>query len=232
MSLKHCPNCGEDLTQYMRGGVPNSGPAESAQSARVSEDRSISTGYDSTATWKRIMSIVAKRPTPPSHEELVANVIAGSAPRWASAKGPLKSIVHMAFTDKVAPTGGALAARIVANQPPPTIEEMVTLYGYAEFEGKLVRDRLDHPAGRAYQLLQYWGGEKMHHRWHLAEPIDVLAGRNGEYFMDENMIAFGATWLDNERLDGALAALLTYFSEGIGPITAIAQPAALELFWR
>ena len=92
-------------------------------------------------------------------------------------------------------------------------EERLTQLGYAvDGDGHLVTAG-DVPVGPLYQILQYWGGEKQHHRWHLKYPIELNPSRNGDpLFMDQNMVAFEAQWKDTQRMDEALLELCNLFA--------------------
>jgi hypothetical protein len=101
--------------------------------------------------------------------------------------------------------------------------------GYAVNEGKLVTVD-DVPVSKAYVALEYWGGEKQHRRWHLAALVTLNPSRNGNpFFMDENMVAFGARWKDPTKMEAGLLELCEIMAEGVKQSGVIAKVLAMEL---
>jgi hypothetical protein len=71
---------------------------------------------------------------------------------------------------------------------------------------------------------------KQHRRWHLLEPVKINASRNGDpFFMDDNMMAFGALWSDAAKSDEAFISLLEMFSSGVRGSGVIARPLVAEI---
>ena len=149
-------------------------------------------------------------------------------------KFPLSTIVHVVFDRDIVPSGGVLYRATMLDGRTQTNPEQLEAMGYAVKDGAVLTIA-DVPVGRAYTAVEYWGGGKQHKRWHLAEPAIIEPSRNGNpFFMDESMLAFGATWRDLERVEEALLGLLESFAAGVGKEKGkpIAVPLALELVAR
>lgn len=212
--MKFCPNCGADLAPYLAvAGNPTATRTNS---------------YDQTKTWKALVKKAqARLASPPSAMELVAAV---ARPEFNGE--PISSIVHLVFDRQVVPQGGVLQMAAARNGEMSMSPEQLEAMGYVIEESKV--KLVDHvPIGRAYTVLDYWGGERQHKRWHLARPVEIVASRKGDpFFMDDEMVAFGAVWKDGERIEPALLELLQFFTEGVKGAGCVAVPLVLEVVWQ
>jgi hypothetical protein len=167
MSWKFCPHCG--------GTLPSDLPAQGAlPKPEVAVGRAGQ--YDPARFWKSLLKRVdswqASHPgTVPGALALAKEAFVGAAPRLASATEPMRSIVHLAFDRRITPTGSLLTSILSDGR---MIDDPIKLaaMGYAVRDGKVLLVD-DMPVRSVYPLLQYWGGERQHRRWHLAGPIEV-----------------------------------------------------------
>lgn len=217
--LKYCPNCGENLSRFTKPTTE----------AVVMNQKN----YDQTAIWKQMVEVgTLRQATPPSPEELVSPIVEGSREVFRDNKGPTKSVVHLLFNDLVVPSGGVLYHAALSEGRFPVEKNTLVSKGYVFDDDKIMMvDNI--PVGRGYQIISYWGGERQHSRWHLASPVKLNPSRNGNpYFMDDNMVAFGATWKDGGKLEEALLELVHLFLGGIQGEGRVADPTALAVFWQ
>lgn len=229
MSYKYCPYCGNqlppepDLPRYYgdtRGTFAEGVPEEAIP--KLPDDGPIK--YDQTAYWKELLK----------HETEIDE----GATRFTYPHGFTKgdTIIHMTFPDPVSPRGGLMSQMVqhlAAGTTPPkhTRKELETMGYMVDKEGKIVLVN-DVPVGPIYGVLQYWGGERQHHRWHLAEPIHVDPNRKGNpCFIDEFMVAFKATWKDNKMMTKGVEHLFRLLSEGINKEKPIGTPRIVDICW-
>lgn len=215
--LRFCPNCGENLAQYK----------PSARAKVIQQP-----AYDQTRIWKELVALAeSHRASPPAPEALILPVLERSAEVFADGK-EVRSVIHLVLDRSIVPQGGVLQRAALSEGRLPTTTEQLELAGYVLEEGK-VQMVDDIPIGIGYQIVNYWGGERQHKRWHLAKPVSINPSRNGNpYFMDDNLVAFGAKWLDGERTQEALFTLLELFAHGINDSGTVATPLALAVFWQ
>lgn len=215
--MKFCPHCGGDLTAFLSAATL--GVGSKAQEPKKA--------YDQTATWRALAELAAtRRQSPPALEDLVTEALA----KLGVVRAPVTTIVHLFLDRPVTPQGGMLytATMTDGKAPKPSIAQLQA-QGYLVVNDKLVLID-DIPVGVGYGVLEYWGGAKQHKRWHLEAPITIFPSRNGNpYFMDDEMVAFGATWRDTSAMQSALINLLSSFTEGVRGDKLVAQPLALEL---
>lgn len=215
--MKFCPHCGGDIAKYMA--------VEERPTAALPMIPPPTTGkYDPVLTWKRLVAEAASRESsPPSHNELVEAATANIRP------GEQKLIVHLAFDRDIVPRGGVLHKAALLEGRTEMSEERLSQMGYAVHKGHLVTvDEI--PVGPAYQVIDYWGGAKQHRRWHMKYAADVVPSRGGDpFFMDENMIAFGTTWKDTQKMEEAFLTLLLLFESWGEDHRVVARPLAFEL---
>ena len=217
--MKFCPRCGCDLSPYLA--------AETQQP--VAQEK-----YDQTKVWKQIIAKVRERVgagSPPTLMELVepaAQVVErlfNQDPKGTA----VETIVHIAFDHDIVPAGGVLYRAVVSDGKMGMPLEQLQHLGYAIENDKVVLVD-DVPVSQAYAVLDYWGGEKQHRRWHLSRPLRIDPSRSGNpFFMDGEMIAFGASWFDSSKVRVGLLNLLDLFARGIKGEKAIAHPFALEI---
>jgi hypothetical protein len=221
---KHCPHCGGELPSV--GGDLAPAPAQPSKITQRSK-------YNQDAMWKAIVAKgeLATR-KPPSVLSLVGEAIRVAAPRLKSLSDA-DSLVHLLFDKPITPQGGLLYTALMGNGNAPP-KEILKARGYVlDQDGHVAMDE-EAPVGLGFQALQYWGGEKQHRRWHLAEPITINSSRHGDpFFMDSEMVCFGAKWADGEKFEEALSSLLGVFLDGVGNDgRPIATPLVLEIVWR
>lgn len=224
--MKFCPDCGSDLTAHLAvGGQP-------VQRTEAAVELSTAK-YDQTSVWTDLTNKAAlNQATPPQPSALgmkigreVAAVVG------ANPKKPVQTIVHLVFDRPIVPSGGALAAVVVGNAKDLDLGRMKAM-GYAIEDGKVMTSG-EMPLGQAYKIIDYWGGEKQFRRWHLDSPVLLEASRNGDpFFMDENMIAFGATWNDPDKAEEAFMGLMDLFTEGVNGEGIIAHPLEARISVR
>lgn len=223
--MKFCPHCGGDLASYM--AVGGSGQSKATARAPVS----VQSKYDQTRTWKRLIERARETAASPPEMEALG-MAAADGLRDHLGGDPVSTIVHLAFDNIVVPQGGMLHRAAILNKHGSHEKDHFAALGYSMKDGKV--ELVDSvPVGPAYNILDYWGGGKQHRRWHLAEPIEINPSRHGDpFFMDENMIAFGAKWADAERLEEGLLELLGLLQNGVGGEGGVARPVALEIVVR
>ena len=218
--MRFCPYCGGDLAPHLAaaGRIPSmaAAPATSATDEK----------YDQAKVWKRlVMEADATKATPPSTVSLVNTALN----RIGTRQGAFSTIVHLAFDREIVPRGGILYKAAMLEGRTETSVDQLELMGYAVKDGHVVTVN-EMPVGAAYGTIQYWGGEKQHKRWHLAEPVTLNPSRNGNpFFMDANMVAFGAKWTDGTHCAEALLSLCELFISGVKGDNLVARPLALEL---
>jgi hypothetical protein len=186
------------------------------------------TSYDQTATWKALVKEAeARAAEPPSPVSLVASV---AIPKFDGK--PISSIVHLVFDRKVVPEGGVLSMAAQQDGELAMSPEHLEAMGYVFEESKI--KVVDHtPIGQAYQVLEYWGGDRQHKRWHLAEAITIDPSRKGDpFFMDDQLVAFGAIWKDGDRIEEGLLELLEFFAKGVRGDGCVAHPLVLKVVWQ
>jgi hypothetical protein len=145
---------------------------------------------------------------------------------------PVETIVHLVFDRSIVPSGGVLSSAVKNLKGGELPIERMKAMGYAVEDGKIATAD-NSPVGPAYQVIDYWGGGKQHRRWHLASPVELDANRHGDpLFMDENMIAFGATWKDSEKSEEAFLSLMNLFTDGVNGDGIIAHPLEVKIAIR
>ena len=216
--MKFCPHCGENISAHI------------AADANLPIMESVVTSptpgkYDPVEIGRRVLSLASgRRAVPPSTADLVTEAMRPIRPRTK------KTTVFLALDKEVVPTGGVLHRATMLEGRSEMSAERLKKLGYALDDDDHIIVVNDVPVGPVYQILQYWGGEKQHHRWHLKYAIDVNPRRNGEkFFMDENLVVFGAEWKDTQSMDVALSNLLELFRSGLKGQNFKATPLALEL---
>jgi hypothetical protein len=220
--VKFCPHCGGDLSAYLAAEGPN---GASIQTPVVS---ATPRKYDQTKVWRDLVQRAREiGGEPPDISHLALAAADKIRPFFKTA--PLSTVVHIVFDKNVVPQGGILYQAAQIDGRMKNAGDQLEALGYSMEDGK-VKLVDDMPVGPVYGAIDYWGGEKQHRRWHLAAPVTVNPSRNGDlFFMDDNMVAFGAKWKDAERLDQALLELLGVFENGIKGSGPIAQPLVMEL---
>lgn len=218
--MQFCPHCGGNLSNYLaaEGDAATRMPPANRQEIK---------SYNQTAIWREIIAEAqTKEASPPSPTELVMN-------NPHPADSPSSAIVHLAFDRNVVPDGGILMNAVMTDGRMRADAGRLEAMGYAfTDEGKvLLVDDL--PVGKAYGAIDYWGGQKQYKRWHLDRPVDLDPSRSGDpFFMDENMIAFGAKWKDFEKYEEAIHTLLALFITGVRGEGTIAKPVVLRTVWH
>jgi hypothetical protein len=225
MSFRFCPHCGKELP------APSASAPARQEPPPVDGRQAAGSGYDQTSYWRALHARIDADAdaAPPETEALVAALVQRLP---ASPRSLQPSIVHLIFNRPITPAGGALLQSVLSDGrlgPSGDLERLQQL-GYALEDGR-VKQVNGMPVGRAYGALDYWGGERQHKRWHLAERIRIDPSRHGDrFFMDERSLAFGAVWRDLDRFAEAMAALIDLFRGGIdGP--PIAEPLLVDLHW-
>jgi len=213
--MKFCPHCGGDLAAFF--AASSSMPRPQGK-------------YDQTKTWRDIVERANATNGEPPDISALAYGLARKLELMFTANCPLRTIIHLAFDRKVVPEGGALyQAATSGGRLGPTDLGYFRARGYL-IEDDKVRVANDVPIGPVYGAVDYWGGAKQHHRWHLAEPVKLNASRNGDpFFMDENMLAFGAVWTDGSKAADAFIDLFEAFSSGVKGGGTIARPLIAEV---
>jgi hypothetical protein len=236
----HCPFCAHDITFLAPAFTKAPAVSPYAKPAEVPAlVSSLTDVYDRGAQdfyWKKMRDR--------------ANLWAAYTPldradRAASEyPGPRKdgsNIVHMMFDKPITPRGGLIhgvVQQLTATQPlelPTYNASELGAMGYAvEMDGDKVKIKTvdDVPVGNIWNTLQYWGGGKQHHRWHMEIPIFASPRRNDcPAFMDDNALAFQVWFEDTGKLHDAITNLVTACWEGIetkaGMIPAVGIPIAL-----
>lgn len=219
MPWKHCPNCGIQIPAH-----PDDGAASITHATTPSQ-------YNQELIWRGMINDEKKGVDMVKHVAHAALFIAQAAKGQAEA--PTPTIIHLLFERSVTPQGGIFSTMVATmgltdtRDAMPSTENLRAM-GYALLEGNKVQVVDDVPVGPVYDLLQYWGGEKQHRRWHLAQPIKLNPSKIGNpCFMDERMVAFEAVWRDGVEASSALHELIhvlnvgTRERNGVGPIANI-----------
>jgi hypothetical protein len=224
--MNFCPRCGEDLTKW---GVAVDKPATEAAIHEQAKP------YDQVAVWKKLLTQAAERQTEGSGrlspEQLVSRAV---TLRNSVATYPQQSIVHIVFDRPVTPKGGLLNEIAQFEGRGKVSPEYLESMGYVLDNDKVMMVD-DVPVGAVYNLIKYWGGEKQYKRWHLHEPVTLEPSRNGDpFFMDNNMVAFGAKWANSIKWSEALITLLEYFTQGVDASDKVetAIPLVLHVVWQ
>jgi hypothetical protein len=217
--MKFCPHCGGDLAAFLSASPP---PQEKLPGK-----------YDQMKTWRSLIEKAnACHGQPPETPALAFDLTKQLQHYWKmlGSEGGLKTIVHLVFDRTIVPSGGALYMAAMSNGiSGPKDAAYFEARGYLVEDGR-VRVSDDVPIGPAFGALEYWGGAKQHKRWHLSEPIALNPSRNGNpFFMDDNMLAFGATWKDAEKSDEAFISLFEMLCSGVKGDGPIARPIVAEI---
>jgi hypothetical protein len=223
MAFRFCPHCGKELP-IAPAPLPVSAPEREPDPSPPATP-----AYDQTAYWRALHARVDDGARPPDTQELVAEVVRRLPPARSS---PQASIVHVLLDRPATPAGGALlqSVRSDGRLGPAGTPERLEQLGYVLQDGR-VRQEGGIPVGRAYIVLEYWGGERQHKRWHLAEPVALDPSRHGDpFFMDERSIAFGARWRDLDRFAEAMTALIETFRNGFDGIS-VGHPFVVDVYW-
>ncbi len=220
--MKFCPHCGGDLSAYI--AVEHGNSAGAAASIHPTGGK-----YNQDSIWRRLTKEAeALKGSPPDAIQLMANAV-DRVRGCFSGNDPVSTIVHLAVDRDIQPQGGVLYRATMLEGRMETSPEQLEQMGYAVDEGKLVTVD-DVPVSQAYTAIHYWGGERQHRRWHLTQPVEINPSRNGNpFFMDENMIAFGAKWRDCEKMEEGLLELHGLLCEGVKKDRCIGIPVAVEL---
>jgi hypothetical protein len=215
--MKFCPNCGHDLSQYNNQG---------SASPALPVDKP----YNQTDLWRGLVARAqAVEATPPAPESLVLPVVE-RVRDWGKGRASVTTIIHLVFDRDIAPRGGALHQITMSEGRVPMDAARLEMMGYDVRGGKVVTID-DIPVGPAYSLVNYWGGDRQHKRWHMVKPCEINPSRNGDpLFMDATMMAIRVSWRDLEKIDAALFELLEMFTKGFGQhLRPIAVPLVLEV---
>ena len=220
--MNFCPHCGGDLSAYMaveRGRVPLASTAKRPTGGK----------YDQDSVWRRLVrEAEALKGSPPSGIQIVGKAVDNVRAAFVGDE-PVSTIVHLALDRNIQPQGGMLYRATMLEGRMTTSPEQLEQMGYAVEDEKLVTVA-DVPVSQAYKVIDYWAGAKQHKRWHMTEPVSLNPSRNGNpFFMDENMVAFGAKWHDSSKLEEALLELHSLLSAGVKRAGVVAIPLALEL---
>jgi hypothetical protein len=217
--MKFCPHCGGDLSAFQAVMPTTAKPVGK---------------YDQVKTWKALIEKAQACFGDPPQLPALAFDLTKQLKHYMDTMGNtagLRTIVHIVFDRNIVPAGGALYMAAMSNgQAGPQDLSYFEARGYLVEEDK-VRVSNDIPVGPVFGVLEYWGGSKQHRRWHLAEPISLNASRNGDpFFMDDNMLAFGATWKDYEKSDEAFLSLFEMLNSGVKGGGIVARPVVAEIF--
>lgn len=240
---KFCPHCGGDLTAQVHTKQPVVSPRP--EEAPLPPVPVALAPYNQTSHWKALHHelelLGGAVPSTADHvgrlvKQKTAWLISQNTAEFAinseNADNQFESIVHMIFDQSVTPRGGVLHQAVVSGSKMGVDDvDRLTTFGYVLVDGKV--QHVDSvPVGKGYGLLQYWGGEKQRHRWHMDRPIEVNPSRSGDpCFMDEIMVAFRVYWRDLERFSEAMANLINLFKVGPdGQLTA--TPLIVDIFWQ
>lgn len=227
--MKYCPSCGSDISMYLRAEGSRL-PQIEATPLSVASTQPASFIYNQTAIWTELVTRAKAASSPSSPGDLVDDAVKKylHLPRGTDGVNH-ETIIHMVFDKPIVPRGGLLhqAMRSDGRSHPTSTAELEAM-GYLVTNDKIVEIN-GIPVSAAYGAVSYWGGEKQFRRWHLSGPVQINPSRNGNpLFMDEEMIAFSATWHDLNKMRDAMFALCTTFIEGIDG-KPIATPVALEI---
>lgn len=230
--MKYCPHCGNDISMYQAAEVGHLPVVTSSMTATlVPAAAPASFVYDQTKIWIDLVAQARVLTAPPVLMELVDNALERYRKRIAlGVHQQLETNVHIVFDKPIVPNGGLLYQAMQADGKTSPSPASLTALGYLVVDGKVI-EADGFPVSPAYGALNYWGGEKQFKRWHLTGPITINPSRNGNpFFMDEEMMAFGATWRDLEKMKEAMMNLMMAFAQGVtGDAKPIAQPMVLEI---
>lgn len=228
--MKFCPECGANLAPYQQATPREPRSQEPYLSASASD--AARAAYNQDETWRMILSQEAATSGPLSVDQVLAASNVEKVTRQinrlrTNAPDGVRTIVHALFDREVTPTGGVLYRATMTNGRGAIDVGMLEKAGYVVENNKVVTaDNV--PVGKAWNIFHWWGGRRQHHRWHLAEPVEVNPSRLGDpLFIDDRLAAFGVTWKDSTKLRESLHALLCKFAPTDGP--AVAIPTVLHL---
>lgn len=220
--MKFCPHCGADLSRYM--SVEQEGRRAAPEVTAVSN----AGPYNQDALWKELHGRALSNAAEPDAVQVVMEAVRSAQPLFK--EGPAQTVVHVLFDRQVSLSGGAIYSSVVQGDDRPVALERMKRLGYQLDGGGQVLT-VDHmPVPPVYSIVEYWGGQRQHKRWHLSRPVELEVSRNGNpFFIDENMMAFGAVWEDSSKLEHALHLLVEWLSEGAANIQAAGTPLVLHL---
>lgn len=225
MSYKYCPHCGKQLPPPVPGIVDDSavGVEHPWENSIAQPDGPVA--YNQDTCWKMLLE---------QYGEMEAGETRFSYPGGFEGG---TTVIHLLFDKPVAPRGGLMhrmVQELSAQGPSPAkhpVQDLETMGYVTDEDGKVVRVD-DVPVSPVYGVLQYWGGERQHYRWHMTDPIEVDPQRKGNpCFIDQNMVAFKATWSDTDKLTSAIEALSGLLRDGLKGSKAVGSPRILDICW-
>ena len=226
--MKFCPCCGNDISAYLA--------AEGRSVVATEPVVPISpANYDQTNVWRELVGKAEKiQATPPQSSQLgmqAAQEVAAALKGTANGES-VETIVHLVFDRPIVPSGGVLSTAVTGLGGGELQLDRMKAMGYAIEDGKVATSN-NSPIGPVYQIIDYWGGEKQHRRWHLAKPVELDASKHGDpLFMDQNMVAFGAVWNDSAKSEEAFLSLMNLFTDGVNGDGIIAHPLEVKIAIR
>jgi hypothetical protein len=153
---------------------------------------------------------------------------------------PYSFIVHLLFDKSVTPQGNLILDQITrgqlrtGQQQEKLSEEHLRARGYSVLPNGDVQTVNDIPVGPFYNTLVEWGVER-HAIHRMDRPIKIDVNRKGNpFFMDNNMVAFGATYSDVDWVKASLELLNIYCTEGVAEkpeFKSIGRIVNLKLFF-
>lgn len=227
--MKFCPQCGVDLTPYLKA-AEHRNPRVKPETKQGMPKIESGTPYNQDDIWRSIQSVVeARHGEALGKGELVSMAqIAAEEVHVLVGDGSTDTVVHVAFDRSVSLPGGTILSAVASDREPRMTKDRLLRAGYQlNAEGHVVTDQ-GSPIPAVYRTVSWWGGDKQYRRWHMSRPVDVRATRNGNpCFIDDNMLAFKASWRDAVKAAEAFETLLNAFQTGVNEQGFIANPVTL-----
>ena len=231
--MKFCPGCGINLIPFLEASAvyPPSADDEPApvEQAPPPPVKARAQKYNPEEVWREVLgeAFLAQESKATVDQVLRGSQLAALTRVTEDSSKPIQTIVHIAFDRPIVPVGGALYRSAVSNGRVQDNLARLEQHGYLIEDGKVVsKDGV--PVSPAWRALLYWGGDRQHKRWHMAESIKVNPSRNGTpLFMDENIVAFSAAWKDFDNVFIAFRVLFETMADFKGK--TIAHPRALRV---
>lgn len=214
----HCPFCAKDISFMGSAFGVASAPPVAMRSEKL--DDAVYNHDLQSFLWERMRERAALY-TGMTSEMIAANATGTKRPNREDGS----VVLHMMFDRSVTPQGNLIYQNVMsssatqpAQRPAHTLETLQTQgYVVLEADGRYNIQTVDDvPVGPIWNTLQYWGGERQHHRWHMERPVHASPRRNDcPAFMDDRMCAVQVWFKDDERLHESLVELALECETGL-----------------
>ena len=199
---------------------------------QTSDDKGV---YDQDAIWTELTN----HPPVDFDVELSNAMKVLDSPAVKEAEPPYSFIVHLLFNSNVTPHGNLILDQVRRGQlqtgsaQERLSEDHLRARGYSLVSDGKVQTVKDIPVGPIYNVLVEWLVDGLAD-WNMAtDPVAIDVNRKGNpLFMDNNMVAFCATYKDLSMVRESLEALNKYCGGGVrDDLKPVGRIVKLRLFY-